>query len=81
MALFLANIFNKLYGYVIIVGLFMGALVFSYAKGRQDSNNAAARRTLEQDAANRREADAVRSDVERDGNYAERLRRWTRPGS
>ena len=81
MALFLANIFNKVYGYAIIVGLFIGAFLYTYTKGRRDSTNAHVRQTLEQDAANRREADAIRGDAERTGDLAERLQRWTRQGS
>lgn len=80
MALFLANIFNKVYGYAIIIGLFIGAFIYTYTKGRQDSTNAHARRTLEENAATRRQADAIRGDVERAGNLDERLRRWTRDG-
>jgi len=80
MLLFFANIFNKVYGYAIIVGLFFGALLYSYSKGRRDSFNEAVRRTLEYDAATRREADGVRRDVDSAGNVDARLQRWTRDG-
>lgn len=80
MLLFFANIFNKVYGYAIIVGLFFGALLYSYNKGRRDSFNEAVRRTLEDEVATRREADDVRRGVDGSGNVADRLRRWAREG-
>jgi hypothetical protein len=79
-SVFIANLFNKVYGYAIIVGLFISAFLFTYLKGRQDSSNATTRRTLEQDVATRRQADEVRSDVAAASDVDQRLRRWTRGG-
>jgi hypothetical protein len=53
----------------------------TYLKGRGDANSANRRRALEQEAATRSEADSIRRDVDASGDVAERLRRWTRPGS
>lgn len=80
MSLFFANIFNRFYGYVIIVGVFISAVAAIYFKGRQDSSNATTRRTLEQDVANRRTADEVRSSVDTAHDLDRRLHRWTRDG-
>ena len=81
MSLFFANIFNKAYGYVILVGLMLSAVLATYLKGRGDANSANRRRTLEQDVSTRNEADRIRRDVAASGDVDERVRRWTRPGS
>lgn len=81
MSLFFANIFNKVYGYVILMGLMLSAVLATYLKGRGDANRANRQRTLEQDVFTRGEADRIRRDVDAAPSVDERVRRWTRPGS
>lgn len=77
----ISALFNKLYGYVIIAGLVIGAFLSTYFKGRRDSANATERRVLTEDRANRREAEDIRGRVDAGGDPSGRLQRWTRDGN
>lgn len=76
----LLPLWNRFGTYIIIVGLAFGIVGAIYLKGRTDANREADRIVLERDAEIRRDADAVRRDVDAAGDPAERLRRWERPG-
>lgn len=80
---FFGNFFTKVYGYVILAGLIVGAFLTTYLKGRSDMADKARRESLETDLANRVEADQVRADVgvAPTSDIDERLRRWQRPGN
>jgi hypothetical protein len=77
----LLTIWNKIYGYVIVVAAAVAAFATIYLRGRSDANKETERQVLRKDLENRRISDDVRDSVGNAGDPAERLRRWQRPGS
>jgi hypothetical protein len=77
----LLTIWNKIYGYVIVVAAAVAAFATIYLRGRSDANKETERRVLGKDLENRRVGDAIRDDVGLLSNPAERLRKWQRPGN
>lgn len=77
----LLTIWNKIYGYVIVVAAAVAAFATIYLRGRSDANKDNERRVLGKDLENRRVGDAIRGNVDLVDDPAERLRRWQRPGS
>lgn len=72
---------NKAWKYVTIAAAIVAAILVTYLKGRKDADSDNERKVLREDVENRREADAVRRDVDRLDDPAERLRdEWSRPG-
>lgn len=74
----IAAFFNKIYAYVIIAGVVIGAFFATYLKGRSDSSNATQRRVLGKDLENRRVGEAIRGSVDSLDDPTDRLQRWTR---
>lgn len=70
----------KVWGYVVLVGAIISAAFMLYYHGKEVERQNAEHQTLEQDAANRREAEAIRDRVNNLDDPVKRLReQWTRP--
>lgn len=81
MMLMLSNLWNKAWGYVILVVATLGALGAAYLRGRSAMRREVERRVLGQDLENRRVGETIRGTVDRVDDPGERLRsEWSRPG-
>lgn len=81
MMMLLSGLWNKVWGYVILVVATIGALGAAYFRGRSEMRREVERRVLGQDLENRKQGDLVRGSVDRVDNPDERLRSdWSRPG-
>lgn len=75
------NLWTKFYKQLVIGAAVIGALFTIYLKGRTDANAHNERAVFREDLENRNVSDDVRRNADRAVAPADRLRRWTRPGS
>lgn len=77
----LIGLWQKLWGYVIVVVGVMAAFGMTYLRGKNDAKREAERQALERDLETRREADAIRDGAASVPDPVVELRtKWSRPG-
>lgn len=77
----LIGLWQKLWGYVIVVVGVMAAFGMTYLRGKSDAKREAELQALERDVETRREADAIRDGVASMSDPVVELRtKWSRPG-
>lgn len=76
----LIGLWQKIWGYVIVVVGVMAAFGMTYLRGKNDEKREAERQALRRELETRREADAIRDGAAFVPDPVDELRRdWTRP--
>lgn len=77
----LTTVWNKVYGWVILVGVLLASLWFLYAKGWRDAQTENTVDVLRRDLENRNEANNVRQVVATEPDPVAKLHQdWSRDG-